>query len=61
MWLMGMWIAGCSSSTSIRWNVLAGAKIHSPAVTKTDGQQWHESIATGIHSMFGIVASAVKA
>jgi len=56
-----MWIAGCSSSTSIRWNVLAGAKIHSPAVTKTDGQQWHESIATGIHSMFGIVASAVKA
>jgi len=57
---MGIWIAGCASSTSIRWNVLAGAKIHSPAVTRTGRQQWRESVAAGVRSVFGVVASAVE-
>ena len=33
--VIAMRIAGRSPSTSIRWNVLAGATIHSPAVTRT--------------------------
>jgi hypothetical protein len=55
-----MRIAGCSPSTSIRWNELAGAKIQSPAVTRTGVQQWHESIATGIRPVFGVVANAAE-